>query len=95
MEDRVYYQELECYVKAEETLIREIGQSDHYDLSLLRTDVMKEEFRRYIQYRGTQVSLNTMKHERTYFRQLCQAFQKRRNLPESLMDWEEKDGYSC
>lgn len=71
MEDRVYYRELECYEKAEETLIREIGQSDHYDLSLLRTDVMKEEFRRYIQYRGTQVSLNTIKHERTYFRQLC------------------------
>lgn len=90
MEDRFYYRELECCRKAEGTLPKEIGQSDYYDLSPLRSETMKEEFRRYIRYRGTQVSLNTIKHDKTYFRQFCQAIQTRRNLPESLMDWEEK-----
>ena len=58
-----------------ETLLRKIGKNDYFDLSLLGTETMKEEFRRYIRYRGTQ---------------LCQVLQTRRNLPKSLMDWEEK-----
>ena len=90
MEDRFYYRELECYERAGETLLRAIGKNDYYDLSLLGTETMKEEFRRYIRYRGTQVSLNTIQHEKIYFRQFCQVLQTRRNLPQSLMDWEEK-----
>lgn len=90
MEDRFYYRELECYERADETLLRKIGKNDYFDLSLLGTETMKEEFRRYIRYRGTQVSLNTIQHEKTYFWQFCQVLQTRRNLPKSLMDWEEK-----
>lgn len=90
MEDRLYYRELECYEKAEETLRRKIGKNNYFDLSLLGTETMKEEFRRYIRYRGTQVSLNTIRRDNIYFRQFCQAIQTRRNLPKSLMDWEEK-----
>lgn len=90
MEDRFYYRELECYERADEALLRKIGKNDYFDLSLLGTETMKEEFRRYIRYRGTQVSLNTILHEKTYFWQLCQVLQTRRNLPKSLMDWEEK-----
>ena len=90
MEDRFYYRELECYERADETLLRKIGKNDYFDLSLLGTETMKEEFRRYIRYRGTQVSLNTILHEKTYFWQFCQVLQTRRNFPKSLMDWEEK-----
>ncbi len=90
MEDRVYYRELECYEKAEEALLQRNGKDNFFDLSLLRTDAMKEEFRRFIQYRGTQVSFNTILCDHTYFRQFCQAIQTRRNIPESLMDWDEK-----
>ena len=90
MEDRFYYRELECYERADEALLRKIGKNDYFDLSLLGTETMKEEFRRYIRYRGTQVSLNTILHEKTYFWQFCQVLQTRRNLPKSLMDWEEK-----
>lgn len=90
MEDRLYYRELECYEKAEETLRQKIGENNCFDLSLLGTETMKEEFRRYIWYRGTQVSLNTIRRDNIYFRQFCQALQTRRNPPKSLMDWEEK-----
>lgn len=90
MEDRLYYRELECYEKAEETLRRKIGKNNYFDLSLLGTETMKEEFRRYIRYRGTQVSLNTIRRDNIYFRQFCQALQTRRNPPKSLMDWDEK-----
>ena len=89
MEDRFYYRELECYEKAGEDLLRVIGKNDYFDLSLLGTETMKEEFRRYIRYRGTQVSLNTIQHEKSCFRQFCQTLQTRRDLPESLLDWEE------
>ena len=89
MEDRFYYRELECYEKAGEALLRVIGKNDYFDLSLLGTETMKEEFRRYIRYRGTQVSLNTIQHEKSCFRQFCQTLQTRRDLPESLLDWEE------
>lgn len=67
MEDRFYYRELECYEKAGEALLRVIGKNDYFDLSLLGTETMKEEFRRYIRYRGTQVSLNTIQHEKSCF----------------------------
>lgn len=90
MEDRIYYRELECYEKAEEIQRRKRGQNNYFDLSLLRAAPMKEEFRRYIRYRGVQVSLNTIWRDNMYFRQFCQALQTRRNHPESLMDWEEE-----
>lgn len=56
MEDRFYYRELECYKRADETLLRKIGKNDYFDLSLLPTATMKKEFRRYIQYRGQQIT---------------------------------------
>lgn len=47
--------------------------TDCYDLSLLPTDTMKEEFRRYLLHRGKNVSLRTVKADKTYYKQLCQA----------------------
>ena len=90
MEDRVYYRELECYEKAEEALRGQIGRDGYFDLSLLPTETMKEEFRRYIRYRGQQITLSTIRRDNIYFRQFCQALQTRRSLPESLLGWEEE-----
>lgn len=90
MEDRVYYRELECYEKAEEALRGKIGRNGYFDLSLLPTETMKEEFRRYIRYRGQQITLSTIRRDNIYFRQFCQALQTRRSLPESLLGWEEE-----
>ena len=67
MEDRFYYRELECYKRADETLLRKIGKNDYFDLSLLPTATMKKEFRRYIQYRGQQITLSTIRCDNIYF----------------------------
>lgn len=90
MEDKIYYRDLECYADAEEATLRMIGKMDFYDLSQLPAETMKEEFRRYIRYKGSQVSLGTIQQEKTYFKQFCMALQTRKRIPESLMDWEEK-----
>lgn len=90
MEDRVYYRELECYEKAEEALRGKIRRNGYFDLSLLPTETMKEEFRRYIWYRGQQITLSTIRSDNIHFRQFCQALQTRRSLPESLLGWEEE-----
>lgn len=90
MDDRVYYRELECYEKADLELVRVIGKEDYYDLSLLPSTLMRDEFRRYLKARGSQVSLNTIKHEKTYYKQFCAALKSRKNIPDSLLAWDEK-----
>lgn len=90
MENRIYYRDLECYAEADEATLRMIGKMDFYDLSQLPTETMKEEIRRFVQYRGSQVSLTTIQSDKTYFKQFCMALQTRKRLPESLTDWEEK-----
>lgn len=62
MDDRLMYSELGCYKDADEALLQTIGKNGYYDLSPLRSETMKDEFRRYIRHRGSQVSLNTVQH---------------------------------
>lgn len=90
MDDRVYYRELECYGSADEDIIREIGRMDYYDLALLPSKPMREEFRRYLKARGSLVSLATIQSDKTYYKQICMALRTRKHLPESLTDWDEK-----
>lgn len=89
MDDKLYYRELECYGKAPEALIKAIGKKDYYDLSQLPSEAMKCEFAQYLRKRSEQVSLNTIQQDKTYFKQCCEFFKTRRNLPDSLLDWEE------
>ena len=49
---------------------------------------MREEYRRYFLYRGGQVSLNTICHEKAYYKQVCQALQLRKNIPDSFLGWQ-------
>lgn len=90
MEDRLYYRELECYKDAPQKLLRIIGKNDYYDLSALPTAAMRDEFRKYIRQRGSQVSLTTVQHDKAYFKQFCQAIKAHRRVPKSLLDWDEK-----
>lgn len=88
MENRIYYSELECYKQARQSLLRSIGKGDFIDLSALPTKTMREEYRQYFLHRGFRVSLNTIKHEKSYFNQVCMAIQLRRKVPDSFRDWE-------
>lgn len=91
MDDKVFYRELECGIAAIQNGKSLDTETDCFDLSLLPTDAMKEEFRRYLLHRGKNVSLKTIKHDKTYFNQLCQAIQRSRSSPSSFMDWNEKE----
>lgn len=88
MEDKLYYRELECYESANEAILQTIGKMDFYDLTLLSSQTMREEFRKYIYSRGRQVKLNTIRHEKSCFRQFCESIKAKRT-PESLLDWDE------
>ena len=48
MENKLYYKELKCYEDADEAVIRKIGKMDFYDLALLPSQTMREEFQRYL-----------------------------------------------
>lgn len=88
MEDKLYYKELGCYKDADEAVLRQIGKNDFYDLTLLPSKTMREEFRKYLYSRGRQVGVNTIQHEKTCFKQFCKSIQAKRT-PESLLDWDE------
>lgn len=88
MENRLYYRELKCYPNADESLLREIGKKDYIDLTLLPGKKMKEEFRAYILYRGTVVSLSTIQAEKTFYKQICMAISQSRHPPDSFLDWD-------
>ena len=91
MADKVFYRELECGLIAVQNGKSLDAETDCYDLSLLPTNTMREEFRRYLLHRGEKVSLKTVKHDKTYYNQLCQAIQRSRKKPRSFTDWNEKE----
>ena len=87
MENRLYYWELACYETSVNLPQRVIGKSNFIDLSLLPKETMREEYRRYFLYRGGQVSLNTICHEKAYYKQVCQALQLWKNVPDNFLGW--------
>ena len=87
MENRLYYWELACYETSGNLPQRAIGKSNFIDLSLLPKETMREEYRRYFLYRGGQVSLNTICHEKAYYKQVCQALQLWKNVPDNFLGW--------
>ena len=91
MADKVFYRELECGLTAIQNGKSLDAETDCYDLSLLPTNTMREEFRRYLLHRGEKVSLMTVKHDKTCYNQLCQAIQRSRKKPRSFTDWNEKE----
>lgn len=90
MTDRLYYTELECYKAAEEAGRRFLEDSSYYDLSILPSETMREEYKRYLLYRGTQVSMMTIQHEKTYYKQIINVMSNAKRPPSSFVSWDEK-----
>lgn len=89
MDDKLYYRELECYSTASESVKSSIGKNGYFDLALLPSETIKNEFSKYIRKRSEQVSFNTMQRDKAHFNQCCVFFKSRKNLPDSLLDWDE------
>ena len=66
-----------------------LNQEQYFDLGKLPEETLRKEFENYIRYRGTKVSILTIKTERNYFNSLCEFLQKPSNQVKSLMERDE------
>lgn len=90
MNERLEYQQLECYKLANDMQKEKLNREPYFDLGKLPGKQLQTEFAEYIYYRGTQVSILTIKAERQHFNSLCEFFKKPSHQENSLLD-REKD----
>ena len=90
MDNKLKFQQLECYKLATDEKKEKLNKEQYFDLDKLPGNQLQTEFVEYIYYRGTQVSILTIKRERHYFNSLCEFFQKSSHQENSLLD-REKD----
>ena len=90
MDNKLDFQQLECYKLATDEQKKKLNKEQYFDLNKLPGNQLQTEFAEYIYYRGTQVSILTIKAERNYFNSLCEFFQKPSHQENSLLD-REKD----
>ncbi len=90
MTDKVYYSELECYADEKEPERRYSDDRNFYDLTMLPTETMREEYRRYLISRGKQVSMKTIIREKAYYKKLVGAMTAVRKTPKSFLCWDEE-----
>ena len=90
MDNKLEFQQLECYKLATDEQKKKLNKEQYFDLDKLPGNQLQTEFAKYIYYRGTQVSILTIKAERHYFNSLCEFFQKPSHQENSLLD-REKD----
>ena len=76
MDNKLKFQQLECYKLATDEQKEKLNKEQYFDLDKLPENQLQTEFVEYIYYRGTQVSILTIKRERHYFNSLCEFFQK-------------------
>ena len=89
MNERVEYSQLDCYKRATDEQKKKLNQEQYFDLGKLPEETLRKEFENYIRYRGTKVSILTIKTERNYFNSLCEFLQKPSNQVKSLMERDE------
>ena len=90
MDNKLKFQQLECYKLATDEQKEKLNKEQYFDLAKLPGKQLQAEFAEYIYYRGTQVSILTIKSERNHFNSLCEFFQKSSHQENSLLD-REKD----
>ena len=90
MDNKLEFQQLECYKLATDEQKKKLNKEQYFDLDKLPGNQLQTEFAKYIYYRGTQVSILTIKAERHYFNSLCEFFQKPSHQENSLLDREKE-----
>ena len=90
MIDRVYYRELECYQNMDQTGHKYDEKTAYYDLSILPTDTMREEFRRFLINEGTRVKIETIQQGKTFYKQLVSILNIAKKKPSSFLSWSEE-----
>ena len=70
MNERLEYQQLECYKLANDMQKEKLNREPYFDLRKLPGKQLQTEFAEYISYRGKQVSILTIKEETQHFNDL-------------------------
>ena len=69
MNDRIYYKELACYQELPEDMQRRRNEK-YYDLMLLPTKTMREEFKQFLLARAEKISCNSIHNENLLYQQI-------------------------
>ena len=64
MDNKLEFQKLECYTQATDEQKEKLNKEQYFNLDKLPGHQLQTEFAEYIYYRGTQVSILTIKRER-------------------------------
>lgn len=87
MEDRIYYRELKNY-RSPPKGSKDMGHL-YYDLTLLPSQKMREEYRLFLTERGQEKTIQTIDHDKSLYHHLCRFLTSQRKLPESFLSWDE------
>ena len=60
MDNKLEFQQLECYKLATDEQKKKLNKEQYFDLDKLPGNQLQTEFAKYIYYRGTQVSILTL-----------------------------------
>lgn len=88
MEDRIYYRELKNY-RSPPKGSKDMGHL-YYDLTLLPSQKMREEYRLFLTERGQEKTIQTIDHDKSLYHHLCRFLTSQRKLPESFLTWDEE-----
>ena len=81
MDNKLKFQQLECYKLATDEQKEKLNKEQYFDLDKLPGNQLQTEFVEYIYYRGTQVSILTIKRESKTIRLPHQIFHAILTLP--------------
>ncbi|GAA0260232.1 hypothetical protein GCM10008922_19590 [Faecalicatena contorta] len=88
MEDKIYLQNLSCYERADYEQKSKIKYEDCFDLNLLPTVGLKEEFYAFLMERDRQMALATMAKEKNLYKRICRILDEKHIRVESLQVWD-------
>ena len=107
---RIYVKDLACYKNANagqrRAALKRLSPDNYFDLDLLPTEGLKEEWRKYLTFRGEQLSLGSIRAELWPYHVLCRFLKEvypglERFLDEELLQmqkqlkkWMMKNGYN-
>lgn len=84
----IYLRDLEAYKKMTEKQKKYVSKSAAYDLSLLPTEQMQNEMRKFLEHRICEVSICTLMSEKTRYNTLCRFIRKKGKTLKSFRDLE-------
>ncbi|WP_287714604.1 tyrosine-type recombinase/integrase [Blautia sp.] len=88
MEHKIYLHNMSCYERAEHEQKSKVKDDDCFDLNLLPTVGLKEEFYAFLMDRDRQMALATIAREKNLYKRFCRILNEKHICVESLQVWD-------